>query len=49
MSYGASNTSVSLVVSEKDVEEVVVKLHGEFFGDGIPDGAFARAGGEVSP
>jgi len=43
MSYGASDTSVSLVVSQKDVHEVVVTLHGEFFGDGIPDGVFARA------
>jgi aspartate kinase len=47
MSYGASDTSVSLVVSEKNVPEVVVKLHREFFGDGIPEGVFARADEEV--
>jgi aspartokinase len=48
VSFGASDTSVSLVVSHEDVHEVVVKLHGEFFGEGVPEGMFARTDVEAS-
>lgn len=49
MSYGASDTSLSLAVLGKDAHEVVVKLHREFFGAGIPDTQIAQADGEVRP
>ncbi len=49
MPYGASDTSLSLAVSERYSQEVVVKLHREFFGAGKPDTQFAQADGEVQP
>jgi aspartokinase len=48
-SYGASETSVSLAVSEKDAHEVLAALHEEFFGEGLPDGVLTRSGEEVDP
>ena len=46
---GVSDTSLSLVVSEADVQEVVERLHGAFFGEGFPDGTSAREGEEAYP
>jgi aspartokinase len=39
-SYGASDTSASFVVSKDDVDEVVMMLHRELFGESAPSDIF---------
>ena len=39
-SYGASDISASFVVSKDDVDEVVMMLHRELFGESAPSDIF---------
>jgi len=49
VSKGVSDTSFSVVVSERDAQDSVERLHGEFFGDAVPDDILHRSDEEAHP